>query len=145
MTTKKTMDKNEPITHPIGFIDTIAPPKIDLHATYRISYEIGRIYLDDEGFRKHIEDDLAHQMAAIIKEKMDVFWRDLGNGDKEVEASVRVLNIAEWRDLESQLFKPYFLHQQENYTNAWLLKQKLSLIPYGSILKTNPIVSLHSN
>lgn len=127
----------EPYTHPVGFIDTIAPPQIDLHATYRISYEISRVYMSDESFKDHILHDLSLQMAAIIKKEMDVFWRTLGNGDTEVEATIRVLNTAKWRDLEAQLFKQYFNESKESYAYRWESKQRLLPTRYGPILK-NP-------
>jgi hypothetical protein len=132
----------EPYTHPIGFIDTIAPGNIDLHATYRMSYEISRIYIDDASFKEHVEYDLALQMAAIIKEQMDVFWRTLPGGETEVEANIRVLNTTQWRDLESQLFERHFNESKESYTNAWLSKQKLSLIPFGIMKNPQPVIAL---
>jgi len=138
------MDSPE-LTHPIGFIDTLAPEKIDLHATYRVSQIALETIQNVDGFKEHIKRDLAYQIALEIEKQMDVFWRTLDNGDKEVEASVRILNEGQWRDLEAKLFDDSFEYYRYKYQEAWLSKQKLLPTQYGSIRRANPIVLPHCN
>lgn len=142
------MDKPDKNFHPVGFIDTLAPEKIDAHATYRIDGFTYRtiVNLDnEESFKKHVERDLANQIAALIQEQMDVFWRTLDNGDKEVEASVRILNEGQWRDLEAKLFDDSFTYYRYKYQEAWQSKQKLLQTQCGSIRRESPIVLPHCN
>jgi hypothetical protein len=138
------MDKPDPY-HPIGFIDTIAPEKTHITASYQVSQIALHTVPNLEGFKEHIVKDLAYQIALLIEKQMDVFWSSLDNGDQRVEANVRILNEGQWRDLEAQLFSKSYEYKKESYTQAWLSKQKWSQIPYGSMLRANPIVSVHCN
>jgi hypothetical protein len=139
------MDKPDQNFHPIGFIDTLAPEKIDAHARCVIDQFTMQHVINREGFKEHIVHDLAHQIARLIEEQMDVFWRTLDNGDTEVEASVRILNEGQWRDLEAKLFDDSFTYYRYKYQEAWQSKQKLLQTQCGSIRRESPIVLPHCN